>query len=103
MGAISVTSRQNRVTRGVESVLVTRDRAWLHRNLRQFLKFAVVGGSGVVVNLLVGILLHRANGGTINAGDPLFTLPGTEDPLAGTEENIAQIEQTAAAEAASLR
>ncbi len=32
-----------------------------------------------------------------------FTLPGTEDPLAGTEENIAQIEQTAAAEAASLR
>lgn len=55
-----------------------KDRAWLTRNLRQFLKFGIVGGSGVLVNLAVGIMLHRANGGTINAGDPLFTLPGTD-------------------------
>lgn len=63
---------------GVESILVTKDRAWLNRNMRQFLIFGIVGGSGVIVNLAVGIMLHRANGGTINAGDPLFTLPGTD-------------------------
>lgn len=50
----------------------------LNRNMRQFLKFGVVGGSGVLVNMAVGILLHRLNGGTINAGDPVIGLPGTE-------------------------
>nr|NLD40165.1 GtrA family protein [Actinomycetales bacterium] len=44
----------------------------MRRNLRQFVKFGVVGGSGVVVNMAVGILLHRLNGGTVNAGDPLI-------------------------------
>lgn len=51
---------------------MTRDAAWWNRNLRQFLRFGIVGGSGVLVNLAVGILLHRMNGGTVNAGDPLI-------------------------------
>lgn len=51
---------------------MTRDAEWVRRNLNQFLKFGIVGGSGVVVNLAVGIVLHKLNGGTVNAGDPLI-------------------------------
>lgn len=46
--------------------------------LLQFLRFAVVGGAGVVVNMTVAILLNRANGGTVNAREILFAIPGTE-------------------------
>ncbi len=57
---------------------VTRDRIWLQRNLGQFLKFAVVGGSGVIVNMAVGITLHKLHGGTINAGEALWQLGETD-------------------------
>lgn len=46
-------------------------------HVRQLVKFAIVGGSGVVVNLAVAILLHRVHGGTVNAQVPLFGIPGT--------------------------
>lgn len=41
------------------------------------MKFGIVGASGVVVNLGVGIILHLLNGGAANAGDPVFWI--TED------------------------
>ncbi|GAB78466.1 Putative flippase GtrA (transmembrane translocase of bactoprenol-linked glucose) [Austwickia chelonae] len=44
--------------------------------LRQILVFGIIGALGVLVNLAISIVLHRANGGTVNAGEPLFTLPG---------------------------
>ncbi len=44
---------------------------------RQFLKFGAVGGAGVVVNMLVAIAMNKANGGTVNAQNILFTIPGT--------------------------
>ncbi|WP_199224508.1 GtrA family protein [Serinibacter arcticus] len=51
-----------------------------HRSstLRQALRFAVVGGGGVVVNMLVAIILNRLNGGTRNSQAILFGLPGTD-------------------------
>lgn len=45
---------------------------------RQFIKFGLVGGAGVVVNMLVAIVMNRLNGGTINAQRILFGIPGTE-------------------------
>lgn len=44
---------------------------------RQFIQFGVVGGAGVLVNMLVAIVLNRANGGTVNAQNILFAIPGT--------------------------
>ena len=44
---------------------------------RQFVKFGVVGGAGVVVNMLVAVLMNKANGGTVNAQNILFGIPGT--------------------------
>jgi putative flippase GtrA len=49
----------------------------LVRLVRQFVKFGLVGGAGVVVNMLVAIVLNKANGGTINAQRILFPIPGT--------------------------
>lgn len=43
--------------------------------LRQFIKFGLVGGAGVVVNMLVAIIMNKANGGTVNAQRVLFPLP----------------------------
>ena len=48
--------------------------AWLP----QFIRFGVVGASGVVVNMLIAFLLNQMNGGAANARDPLWTLPGTD-------------------------
>ncbi len=45
--------------------------------VRQFIKFAVVGGAGVVVNMIVAIGMNRAHGGTRFAQDVLFAIPGT--------------------------
>lgn len=45
--------------------------------LRQLVKFGIVGGSGVVVNMIVTVAMNRANGGSINARDILFSFPGT--------------------------
>ena len=44
---------------------------------RQFVKFGLVGGAGVVVNMLVAIVMNKLNGGTINAQNILFGIPGT--------------------------
>jgi len=47
------------------------------RTLRQFARFAVVGGSGVAVNMVVAVVMNKLNGGTRNAQEILFSLPGT--------------------------
>ncbi|MDR2620135.1 MAG: GtrA family protein [Propionibacteriaceae bacterium] len=44
----------------------------------QFIKFALVGGSGVLVNMLVMVLLHRMHGGPEYANQPLINIPGTD-------------------------
>jgi len=59
----------------VTSPAPTRNR-W-HNTLRQFVKFGIVGGAGVVVNMLVAILMNKANGGTINAQSVVWAIPGT--------------------------
>ncbi len=49
-----------------------------HRHsLRQFVKFGVVGGSGVVVNMIVAIIMNKAHGGTQHAFDVVWPIPGT--------------------------
>lgn len=45
--------------------------------LRQFVKFGLVGGAGVVVNMLVAIAMNKANGGTVNAQRVILSFPGT--------------------------
>ncbi|WP_308161198.1 GtrA family protein [Dietzia psychralcaliphila] len=45
---------------------------------RQFVMFGIVGGSGLVVNMVITVLMNRANGGTQNAQDILFPFSGTE-------------------------
>ncbi len=47
------------------------------RSLMEFVKFALVGGSGVVVNMLVALVMNKANGGTRNSQEILFNLFGT--------------------------
>ena len=47
------------------------------RSIRQFVKFGIVGGSGVVVNMLVTVAMHKLHGGTVNGRAPLFPLPPT--------------------------
>ncbi len=44
---------------------------------RQFIKFGLVGGVGVVVNMIVAVGMNKLNGGTVNAQNILFSLPGT--------------------------
>jgi putative flippase GtrA len=44
----------------------------------KFIKFCFIGGSGVVVNTLVMILLHKLNGGPENGGDEIFNIPLTD-------------------------
>ena len=46
--------------------------------MRQFVKFGLVGGAGVAVNMAVAIALNKLNGGTVNAQRILFPIPGTE-------------------------
>jgi putative flippase GtrA len=45
--------------------------------VRQFLQFGLVGGAGVVVNMLVAIAMNKLNGGTVNAQNILFAIPAT--------------------------
>ena len=47
------------------------------RHLIEFIKFGVVGGSGFLVNIIVAIIMNKANGGTEHAQDILFNLAGT--------------------------
>lgn len=46
--------------------------------LRELFVFGLVGGSGVIVNMFVGIVMNKLNGGTINARDVLLPIVGTE-------------------------
>ncbi|RLP06790.1 GtrA family protein [Propionibacterium australiense] len=47
------------------------------RLVGQFVRFAVVGGSGVVVNMAVAVVLNKLHGGSANATRILFPIPGT--------------------------
>lgn len=47
------------------------------RLIMQFLRFGLVGGSGVVVNMAVAVVMNKANGGSANAIRVLFPIPGT--------------------------
>lgn len=47
------------------------------RTLRQFVKFGIVGGSGVLVNMLVAVLMNKLNGGSANAQDIIWSIPGS--------------------------
>ena len=44
--------------------------------LLQFLKFGLVGVSGIVVNMLVTVIMNQLNGGAANARNPVIELPG---------------------------
>lgn len=44
------------------------------RHLRQFIKFGMVGGSGVVVNMVVAVIMTKLHGGTAHDNDPLVFL-----------------------------
>jgi len=48
------------------------------RSIWQFLKFGIVGGSGVLVNMAVNIVMNKLNGGTVNARNVLWAIPGTD-------------------------
>lgn len=53
----------------------------LRRAALQFVKFGLVGGGGVVVNMLVAVAMNKANGGTVNAQRVLWDIPGSEFSL----------------------
>ncbi|WP_454301291.1 GtrA family protein [Salana multivorans] len=54
---------------------------WLPLGMRQLVKFALVGGVGIVVNMAVAIGLNALNGGPGNARSVLFPIPGTDFSL----------------------
>lgn len=45
---------------------------------RQFIRFGLVGASGVAVNMLVAVIMHKLHGGTEHGNDPLFGIPFTD-------------------------
>ncbi len=45
--------------------------------MTQFVKFGLVGASGVLVNMAVTVAMHKLNGGTVNAREPLAAIPFT--------------------------
>ncbi|SER50342.1 Putative flippase GtrA (transmembrane translocase of bactoprenol-linked glucose) [Propionibacterium cyclohexanicum] len=47
------------------------------RLLVQFIRFGLVGGSGVVVNMAVAVVMNKLNGGSAHAVEVLFPIPGT--------------------------
>ncbi|MFC6357686.1 GtrA family protein [Luteococcus peritonei] len=54
-----------------EPVVESR-RARSKRHLRQFVKFGIVGGSGVVVNMVVAFIMTKLHGGTSRDNAPLW-------------------------------
>lgn len=54
---------------------MTISRLW--RTLRQFVRFGLVGGSGVIVNLAVAVVMHKVHGGTQYGNNPIWDIPGT--------------------------
>ena len=55
----------------------TRGGRW-GRLLSQFVRFVVVGGSGVVVNMAVAVVMNKLHDGSANATQILFPIPGTD-------------------------
>lgn len=47
-------------------------------SLGQLFKFGLVGGSGVLVNMAVNIIMNKLNGGSANAQNILWAIPGTD-------------------------
>lgn len=47
------------------------------RSLRQFIRFGIIGASGVIVNMAVAVVMNKANGGTQNAQQIVWSIPGT--------------------------
>ena len=45
------------------------------KSLRQLVKFGVVGGSGVIVNMVITVVMNKLNGGSANAQDIIFSIP----------------------------
>lgn len=58
----------------------TLDRASLWRNLRQFVQFGLVGGSGVIVNMIVVIACNQVAIHAFNSHeyDAFLRIPGTD-------------------------
>ena len=48
----------------------------LGATLKQFIRFGIVGGSGVLVNLLVTYVMTQLNGGVSNDNEVVLELPG---------------------------
>lgn len=46
-------------------------------SIRQLIKFGIVGGSGVLVNMAVAIVMNKLNGGSGNAQNIIWSIPGT--------------------------
>jgi len=46
--------------------------------LVQFIKFGLVGASGVIVNMLIAFVMNKLNGGAANARMVVWTLPGSD-------------------------
>ena len=47
------------------------------KTLGQFIKFGFVGGSGVLVNMLVLVIMNKLNGGSQNAQNIIWSIPNT--------------------------
>ena len=58
----------------------TADGRW-RRLLTQFVKFAIVGASGVVVNMFVAFVMNKAHGGAQFARNPVWTWPDSDVAL----------------------
>lgn len=50
---------------------------WL-KLFRQSVRFGLVGASGLVVNMGVAVAMNKMNGGTQNANDVMFDVPGLD-------------------------
>ncbi|GAA4892826.1 GtrA family protein [Tessaracoccus lubricantis] len=55
-----------------------QQKARYRRSAGQFLKFGIVGGSGVLVNMVVAVVMNRLNGGSANAQDVVWSIPGSD-------------------------
>ena len=50
----------------------------LMRTANQFVRFAVIGASGVIVNMVVAIIMNKLHGGTSRAQEIIWSIPGTD-------------------------
>lgn len=65
------------VSTGPEGTPVIKDLTAKYANsFRQLIKFGLVGGSGVLVNMAVAVVMNKLNGGTVNSRDVIFPLLG---------------------------